>query len=201
MRVSVSSDISILRNFKSQQQFWTFGQNVKLDFAPTVKNALYVDMCYFAPGRFHNVLIATAKSPTTVPQQVSFTNHAKVQLKEFAIGWKHFIRGHNESEDNWSVYSVTGFGLIFGKAQNNYSISIDTSLYNAPARPMNGTGHFKRLSIDLGIGVEFPIAYEIYFYSEGRICIPTTEYPSKFLGENNNAPRPAMIGAGLRVLF
>ena len=201
LRVSVSSDISVLRNFTPRQQFWSFGQKVKLDFAPTIKNSIYVDMCYFSPGRFHDQLVAVAKSPTTIPQQISFINKAKVQLKEFSVGWKHFLRGNNETEVGWNFYSLTGFGLIFGKAENGYSAPIDTSLYNAPQRPVSGTGHFKRLSLDLGVGIEYPIAYEIFFYSEARVSIPTTEYPSKFLGENNNAPFPAMLGAGIRILF
>jgi len=201
LRVSVSSDISLLRNFKPHQQFWAFGQNVKFDFYHGVKDGVYVAMCYYSPGRFHDQLAAAAKSPSTIPQQIFFTNHAKVQLKEFSIGWKHFLKGNNEIEEGWDLYTLTGFGLVFGKAENSYSVSVDTSLYNAPQQPINGTGRFKRLSFDIGFGFEFPIAEEIYIYSDARICIPTSEYPSKFLNENNNAPFPAMLSAGLRILF
>jgi hypothetical protein len=201
LRVSISSDISLMRNFKPQQQFWSFGQNVKFDFNPMTKDGLYVAMCYYSPGRFQDKLIAEAKSATTVPQQISFTNHAKLQLKEFSIGWKHFLKGNNEIEEGWNLFTLTGFGLVFGKAENSYSLILDTSLYNPPQRPLNGTGRFKRLSFDLGLGFEFPIADEIYFYSDARVSIPTTEYPSKFLDQNNNAPFPAMLSAGLRILF
>ena len=201
IRISVSSDISALRNFKPHQQFWAFGQNVKFDFNPTAKDGMYVGMCYFSPGRFHDDLSATAKSTATIPQQISFTNHAKVQLKEFYIGWKHFFKGNNEIEEGWNLYGITGFGLIFGKAENNYAATPDTSLYNAPQSPLNGTGRFKRLSFDLGLGFEMPIAEEIYIYSDARVCIPTSEYPSKYLNQNNNALFFAMLGAGLRILF
>jgi hypothetical protein len=201
LRVSISSDLSVLRNFKPKQQFWAFGQNVKFDFNPSVKDGLFVAMCYYSPGRFRDQLVATAKSPMTVPQQISFSNHAKVQLKEFSIGWKHFFKGSNELEQGWNLYGLAAFGLIFGKAENNFSAAIDTSLYDVPQRPLSGTGRFKRLTFDLGMGFEFPIADEIYFYSEGRVCIPTTEYPSKFLNANNNAPFPVMLGAGMRILF
>ena len=201
LRVSVATDISLLRNFKPHQQFWAFGQNVKFDFNPTAKDGLFVAMGYYSPGRFHDKLIAEAKSPATIPQQISFTNHAKVRLKEFSLGWKHFLKGNNEIEEGWNLYGLTGFGLVFGKAENGYSVILDTSLYNLPQQPLNGTGRFKRLSFDLGLGFEFPIADEIYFYSDARVCIPTTEYPSKFLDENNNAPFPLMLSAGVRILF
>src|SRR5436190_1481643 len=62
-------------------------------------------------------------------------------------------------------------------------------------------GHFKRLTIDLGLGWEIPLGGDIFIYSEGKAWIPTTEYPSKYLFVNNNAPLAAMISAGLRILF
>jgi len=66
---------------------------------------------------------------------------------------------------------------------------------------LNSTGRFKRLTLDVGLGYEYPLATEIFFYSEARLMIPTTEYPSKYLSENNNAPFPATICLGMRIIF
>lgn len=120
---------------------------------------------------------------------------------QISLGWKYYLVGTNESETAWNLYGVAGFGLIFGKATNIYSIAVDTSLYNAPLQPVNGIGHFKRLTLDLGLGWEIPLAGDIYLYAEGKTWIPTTEYPSKYLFINNNAPLTGMVTAGLRILF
>jgi hypothetical protein len=72
-------------------------------------------------------------------------------------------------------------------------------VYNVPVRI--GKANFKRLTIDAGLGAEFPVGADIYFYSEGRVWIPTTDYPSKYIFVNKNAPMLGMFNIGLRVLF
>jgi hypothetical protein len=201
LRVSVASDISLQRNFAKQQEFWAFGQNILVDFHLARKDGIYLLVCYYSPEKKFNPMIATARSITTIPQQIPFTNRAQIRLKQFSAGWKHYLKGASDAEDGWSLYTVTGFGIIFGKATNSYSRNIDTSLYNIPEHPVNGEGHFKRLTIDLGLGWEIPVGGEIYFYTEGKTWIPTTEYPSKYLFVNNNAPFVVMISAGFRILF
>jgi hypothetical protein len=200
-RVSIATDISLQRSFKKEQRFWVVGQNVAVDWHFTPKGGPYASVCYYSNGNFKNPLSATAKSPATLPQEIFFTNRAQVALKQIALGWKHYFIGTNDAESKWSFYSITAFGLIFGKATNTYSAIIDTSLYNAPQQPVNGIGHFKRLTLDLGLGWEIPIGGDLYVYSEGKIWIPTTDYPSKYLFINNNAPLAASISAGLRILF
>jgi len=200
-RVSISTDISLQRNFKKEQRFWAFGQDVVVNWHFTPKGGAYASVTYYSNGKFKNSLSASAKSSTTLPQEIFFTNKAQVRLVQISLGWKRYLVGTNDAESKWNLYSITGFGLIFGEATNSYSTTIDTSLYNAPQQPISGNGHFKRLTLDLGLGVEVPLGGDIYFYSEGKIWIPTTGYPSKYLFVNNNAPFAAMATAGLRILF
>ena len=201
IRVSLSTDISLQRNFKKEQRFWAFGQDVVVNWHFTPKGGAYASVTYYSNGKFKNSLSASAKSSSTLPQEIFFTNKAQVRLIQISLGWKHYLVGTNDAESKWNLYSITGFGLIFGEATNIYSTTIDTSLYNAPLQPINGNGHFKRLTLDLGLGLEVPLGGDIYFYSEGKIWIPTTGYPSKYLFVNNNAPFAAMATAGLRILF
>jgi hypothetical protein len=200
-RVSIATDLSVQRSFKKDQRFWALGQDIVIDWHFTPKGGAYGSICYYSNGKFDNPLTAPAKSPSTLPQQIFFTNYAKLRLEQISIGWKHYFVGTSDAEKQWNLYGLSGFGLIFGKVVNAYSVAVDTSLYDAPAQPINGKGHFKRLTFDLGLGWEIPLAGEVYLYSEGRVWIPTTEYPSKYLFANNNAPFAAMVTGGLRVLF
>jgi hypothetical protein len=200
-RVSIATDVSLQRSFKKDQRFWTIGQTIAIEWHFTPREGVYALVCYYSNGGFKNNLSANAKSPATSPQQIFFTNKAQVRLKQISFGWKHYLIGTSYAEKNWNLYTIAGFGLIFGKAGNNYSIAIDTSLYDAPMQPINGSGHFKRLTLDLCIGWEMPLGGDIFVYSTAKAWIPTTEYPSKYLFVNNNAPFAAMISAGLRILF
>jgi hypothetical protein len=202
LRVDFATDLSILRNFTPGQKFWAIGQNLKLDFFPTMKDGIYISGCYYSDGKFKNQLTAVAKSPATNPQEIQFVNHARMRIRIMTIGWKHFLKGDNEAENfGWNLYGIAGFGMLFGKAFNEYSTVVDTSLYTLPAQPVGGEGHFKRLTIDLGLGYEYPLVMEIFLYAEARVSIPTSEYPSKYLAINNNAPFPGMLSAGIRMIF
>ena len=90
---------------------------------------------------------------------------------------------------------------MFGTASNNFSTIIDTSLYTINSKVVHGTGDFKRLTFDITGGVEFPVAYEMFVYSEVRMYIPTTDYPSSYLVKSSNAPFLGSIHLGIRVLF
>jgi len=199
--ISITTGFSVQRSLKENQHFWAVGQDVIFNWHYTHRTGLYIAACYYADGKFKNELSATAKSPNTTPQEIFFTNNAEVRLKQLSLGWRYYLVGNAESEENWNLYGITGFGVIFGRATNNYSITIDTSLYNAPAQPASGTGHFKRLTIDLGLGWEIPVRGDVYFYAEGKVWIPTTDYPSKYLLANDNAPLMAIVTAGLRILI
>ncbi len=124
-----------------------------------------------------------------------------MRLQQISLGFKHYFVGTNDGQPKWSLYSITGFGLMFGKVSNSYSTSIDTSLYIPPAQPVSGTGHFKRLTFDVGLGWEVPINNELYVYAIGKVWIPTSDYPSKYLLVSDNAPLSGTISVGIRVLF
>ena len=200
-RVSISTDLSLLRSFKKEQRFWAGGQSVVADWQFTPNAGVYASVCYYMLGNFKNTLVATAKSPATTPQQFSFSNSAQVRFKQISIGGKHYFKGTGDAEYGWSIYGKAGFGLLYGNAVNTYSSAIDTSLYNAPQRPVSGKGHFKRLTLDLGLGWEVPLGADAFFYTEGKVWIPTTEYPSEYLLVNNNAPLAGTLSAGVRILF
>jgi hypothetical protein len=202
LRVDFATDLSILRNFTSGQQFWAIGQNLKLNFFPVLKDGIYISACYYSDGKFKNQLTAVAKSPATTPQEIQFVNHARMRIRMMTIGWKHFFKGDNEAENfGWNLYGIAGFGILFGKVKNEYSTVPDSSLYILPVQPVSGEGHFKRLTLDLGLGYEYPLVMEIFLYAEARVSIPTSEYPSKYLAVNNNAPFPGMLSAGIRMIF
>ena len=86
-------------------------------------------------------------------------------------------------------------------ATNTFSTFIDTALYTIQNNVVHGAGDFKRLTFDITGGIEFPVSYEIFMYSEVRMHIPTTDYPSSYLLKNSNAPFLGGINLGIRVLF
>jgi hypothetical protein len=200
-RFSTATGLSLLRNFTEHQQFFSVGHEIILDFHVNPKNGAYASFAYYSPEKKNNAMLAIAKSSTTIPQQVSFINHSRISFKQFSLGWKHYVRGVNDAEIEWGLYTITGFGIVFGKTVNEYSLIVDTTLYNLPGNPVSGEGHFKRLTVDLGLGWDLPVSSEMFFYAEAKAWIPTTEYPSKYLFINNNAPFTATIAAGIRILF
>jgi hypothetical protein len=66
---------------------------------------------------------------------------------------------------------------------------------------LSGKANFKRLTVDLGIGWEIPIGGDFYFFTEGKVWVPASNYPSKYIFVNNNAPYVAMLGTGIRIVF
>jgi len=201
VRLSVATDLSAQRSFKEDQRFWALGQNIVVDWHFSSKVTAYGLISYYSAGKFKNSLTATAKSPTTSPQEISFTNNAEVRFHQISLGWKQYLVGTFDAEIKWNLYTITGFGLMFGKAKNSFSTLIDTSLYNPPEYPISGKGHFKRLTFDVGLGLEIPLSAAAFVYSEGKLWIPTTDYPSKYLLVNDNAPLVAVLSVGLRILF
>ena len=199
--ISGSTDLMILRSFKNDQRFWAVGQNIIVDWHFTSKGGAYASLSYSSYGKFTNELSATAKAATTSPQQISFENDAQIRFEQISLGFKHYFVGSTNAEVNWNLYTITGLGVMFGRVTNDYSTAIDTSLYNAPQQPVNGKGHFKRLTLDLGVGWEIPLSADFYLYTSGKVWIPTSDYPSKYLFVNDNAPLVAMFGIGVRILF
>lgn len=196
---SIATDIGVQRSFKKGQQYWAFGHTVQTHFHFTPKDGAYAWISYYTPGKFSNNVTATAKSVSTSPQQINYINNADMRFKQISIGWKKYLKGSSQLQEGWSLYAYAGFGLLLGRVINNHSANIDTSVYKVPVR--SGKANFKRLTADLGLGWETPIGADIFFYAEGRVWIPTTDYPSKFIFVNDNAPLVAMLNAGIRILF
>lgn len=187
------------RNFKKEQRFWAIGPSLCAVFHFTPKNSIYVSFSYFANGKFTNHLNATAKSAVTIPQLINYIDSCRMRFKQLSIGWRKYLKGRPDIEKGWNLYMNGGFGLILGRVINTLSVSPDTSLYDLPV--LGGTANFKRLTIDVGIGYEKPLTGDIYFYSEAKLWIPTTNYPSPYIFVNVDAPLVGMFCLGLRVLF
>ena len=196
---SIASDLGLQRSFKKGQQYWAGGHTIQVQFHFTPKDGAYAWVSYYTSGKFNNNVTATAKSIATSPQQVNYVNNAVMRFKQISIGWKKYLKGAFNIEEGSNIYGYAGFGLLLGRIENTHSVLIDTLVYNVPVR--TGKANFKRLTLDLGLGWEAPIGADVFFYAEGRVWIPTTDYPSKFIFVNDNAPLVGMINAGIRVLF
>ena len=201
VKFSLATDISLLHNFDGGQKFTVLGQSLIPQWHFDKKNTVYAWFSYHANGKYNSTLIASAKSPGTQPQTISFTTQSEMRLRQLSLGIKKYFIGSFEKLENFSVYGGAGFGLMMGSASNNFSTFIDTSLYTIQDNVVHGGGDFKRLSFDITGGVDFPISYEIFIYTEIRMHIPTTSYPSSYLLKNSNAPFLGGINLGIRVLF
>jgi len=200
-RISASTNFLVIRSFREDQRYWAIGQDMLVDWHFTTKGGVYASLAYSSYGKFTNQLTATAKTSATFPSEISFTNRSQLRFEQISLGFKHYFVGTTDAEIKWSLYSLTGFGLMFGRVTNSYSTSIDTSLYTAPEQPINGKGHFKRLTLDVGLGWEVPLSGDVYLYANGKVLIPTSDYPSKYLLVNDNAPLIGALGLGIRILF
>lgn len=197
---SISTDLTGSHSFKKEQRFFTFGQTIRGEIQFTPKDGAYVWYNYSSPGKFKNALTAVAKDSAT-PAEINFKSAAEINIKSFSMGWKHYLVGSGNSEEGWNLYFLAGFGLLSGKVSNKFDTPIDTAKYNLPANPVNGEGRFKRLTFDAAIGYEVPIGMTVYVYGEGRAYVPASDYPSKYLFANDNAPFLVSASIGLRILF
>jgi hypothetical protein len=199
---SLATDVAYLRNFKKHQRFGSIGQTIQFQYHVTTRESFFAWMSYYQKGNYENTLTAAAKLPATNPQQLSFSNKARMGFQQYSLGWKHYFAGGSEGDSiNWSIYGLAGFGLIAGTITNTYIAFPDTSLYAAPANPLNGEGKFKRLTLDIGAGWEKPLSDRIFLYGEARVWIPASSYPSPYLFVNKNAPFAGTVNLGIRVLF
>lgn len=196
---SIATDMNLQRNFKKGQQYWAIGHTIQGQFSFTPKDGIYVWASYYSDGKFSDDLTATAKLPSTLPQQVPYRNDAQMRFKQVSTGWKKYLVGSFTAEEGFNIYGYAGFGLVLGRVINTHSENIDTSVYHVPVK--NGKANFKRLTLDLGLGWEVPLGGSIYLYAEGRTWIPASSYPSSYLFLNKNAPMMGMFNAGLRILF
>ncbi len=200
-QISIATDLTFLKSFKKDQRFWAIGHTTYAHFHFTPKNGAFVNFSYYTPGKFKHELTATAKSILTQPNQLKFTNRSEIAFKHFSLGLKKYFYGTFNQDGGWAMYGTAGLGLLAGSVTNEFTSAVDTSLYNLPETPVSGKGKFKRLTLDLSAGYEIPIGIDVFMYGEGRLMIPTTEYPSKYLLRNDNAPLLLSAHIGVRILF
>lgn len=198
-QISMATDLSMQHNFKKEQRYSAIGQTINAVLHFNEKDAIYTNFNYFSNGNFKNDLTATAKSALTLPQQINYINSGKMRLKHLSVGYRKYLKGGAAEEKNWNVYGYAGLGIILGRIENSHSVAIDTSFYNVPV--YSGKANFKRLTLDLGLGFEMPIGGDMFFYTEGRVWVPASGYPSKYIFVNNNAPFVGMLNLGLRLFF
>ena len=198
-RFSIATDLGLQRSFKNEQRYWAGGHTIQAQFHFAPKDGAYAWISYYTNGKFSNNVTATAKSAATLPQQINYVNNAVMRFKQISIGWKKYLKGAFNIEKGWNIYGYAGFGLLLGRVDNSHSVPIDTVVYNVPVR--RGKANFKRLTLDLSLGWEAPLGADIFIYAEGRAWIPTTDYPSKYIFVNDNAPLVGMFNVGVRILF
>jgi hypothetical protein len=196
---SFATDISLFHNFSPDQQFWAVGETVQSNIHFSKKQSAYAWISYYTPAKYSNDFTASAKSATTTPSTIPFTATAQWKTGHVSVGWKHYFKGSYDAETGYNIYSIAGFGLMFTKVENTFSAPVDTSLYSAPT--LAGTDKIYRLSLDLGLGLEYPISGNFYLYGDLRTWLPTSDYPSPYLHNNKNVPLPAIVSLGLRIPF
>lgn len=199
VKFSISTDVSLLRNFSPQQKFSAIGQTVQTTFHFTQKENLYAWINYYTEGKFKNNFTASAKSVFTTPQQLNYTATGRLTYRQISIGWKHYFKGSYNADNDVNIYGLAGFGFLFAKISNSHSTTIDSRLYNVPTS--EGAGSFKRLSFDIGLGAELPLGGNFYAYADGRTWLPASSNASPYLHNQRNVPLPFMLCAGLRLLF
>lgn len=201
VRFSIATDVSVLHNFSPHQKFWSFGQGVEGDFHFSKKNTLYAWINYHTKGSFTNTFVANAKASSTAPAAINYEVKGKWGLRQVSVGWKRYFKGSFNEENNLTIYGTAGFGLLFSKVQNALLTVVDTSLYTIQPTPVFGNDEFKRLTIDLAIGTEYPLASGIFLYGDVRTSLPASDYPSPFFHDQKRIPLPVMLNIGIRVLF
>lgn len=195
---SVATDLTLLRSISENQRFWAVGQDVRIDYHITEKESAYTLVNYYTNGKATNTAIALAKDTTTSPRSYAYNATTKVRYRQISMGWKHYFKGQFDTQDNYSIYGFAGFGLLFGNVTTTSNQPVDTLLYTA--QPIEGSGHFNRLTFDLGAGAEVELGTGIYLYSELRTWFPASSYPSPYL-YNNDLPRVITWNTGIRVLI
>jgi len=195
---SVGTDLSLLHDFTKDQQFTSFGQTVQLNFHFSKKESLYTWISYYTNGKYKNDLIALPRFLSTTPPSVAYSSSSQIGYRQISVGWKHYFKESFEAEAAHAIYGLAGFGIMFGRVENSFNKIIDTAKYRVAQLP--GSGKFTRLTFDIGLGVDVPIGTGFYFYGELRTWLPASDFPSRYL-YNNDGPRVLLINGGLRLLF
>lgn len=196
---SVGTDLGLVHNFPKGQRFTALNHTIITDFHLSEKQGVQISFGYCTAGKYGNLLDATALDPGTVPQKIQYSNRGKMRIRMFSVDWKHYLKGTPTIEKGWGLYTKAGFGLLMGWVDNAHNRVIDTAAYYMPVR--SGNANFKRLTLNLALGWEKCLGADFYFYTEGRVSVPSSDYPSPYLLVNDNAPFTALVCGGLRILF
>lgn len=197
---SITTDASLLRSFARGQQFTTIGQSVTANFHVGRKATIYAGISYYVNGRYKNGLTATPKDPAGGGAAIPFTVSSRLGYRQFSVGGKHFFTGAFDNETGLNVYGGASFGLLSGSVENTYNRDIDTAAYVLPQQSVRGTGRFNRLTFDLTLGGEWPVAAGFFVYGEFKTWLRASAYPSPLL-YNNRTPGVLMAAGGVRILF
>lgn len=181
------------------QQFFAVGQTLLGNYHFTPKHSFYGWFMYYLPGKFSNEFIAQAKDPATVPQQQNYKVNASWSYREISLGYKYYFKGEAAAARGYNIYGMAGLGLMFAKSSN--STLLDTALYVPHTRPLIGEKSFARLNLDLGAGAEFPVAYNLYIYSDLRTWVNTSSYPVEVFHSDEHATFMLSLHVGMRILF
>ncbi len=196
---SFGSDMGLYRNFAEGQHFNSIQHTLHLDFHLVQKDGIRVSFSHGSAGKFSNAVTALAKTGSTQPQQINYTNKASLKMRRLSVAWKRYLLGRPDLEKGGNLYGTAGFGLLLGRITNSHDRLTDSSLYQLPV--LAGEGKFKRLSFDLSLGGEIPAGPDFYIFTEARVFIPSSDYPSPYLYKNKNAPFGGLLCFGLRILF
>ena len=196
---SLGTGVAGLRNFSPQQKFWAFGQTVQANFHFSARQTAYVWLDYYTEGKFKNNFTAITKIPFTSPLQIPFTATGRLAYRHFSLGWKHYFKGAFNSEKDFTIYGITGFGFLFANVSNSFSETFDTSLYHVPV--ILGEGKLKKLTFDIGAGGELPLGGNFFAFVDARTWLPASSKTSSYLHSQRNVPLPVMVSAGMRILF
>ena len=194
---SLASGASVLRNFSPQQGFWAFGQTIRAAVYFSPKQSAYASLDYYTEGKYKNSFTASAKSPATSPQELNYTATGRLTYRQVSLGWKHFFKGSYHEQRDYTIYGTAGFGFLFSKVRN--TVPVDTVLYNAI--PTEGESKVRKLTFDLGLGVEQCLGGNFFAFGEGRLWLPASSHTNPYLSNQKNVPLAGMFSIGLRVLF
>lgn len=197
---SISTDVSVLRNWSPQQKFWAVGQTIQGNFYAHEKGGPYALLGYYLKGSFQNSFTALAKQPATTPASLPYSVRSTWQFRQLSLGWKHYFKGAYNSEHTWTLYGTAGFGLLFARIENSYNPGVDTAAYFI-SNPRQKEGKFNRLTYDFGLGAETPIGSDVYFYGEVRAVLQSSDSRSALLVRNKQVPLATSINGGLRILI
>ena len=199
MDFGLASGLTGLRNFSPQQKFWAIGQTIQANFHFSPRQNLYASFDYYSDGKFQNRFIATAKSSTTLPEQIAYTALGGLIYRQISLGVRHYFKGTYTAEKDYNIYGLVGFGFLFGKVRNANSPSVDSALYHV--QPLAGESSLKKLTFDIGLGGEVPIGANFLVFVDGRGWLPASSGTSPYLHNQKNVPLSFILSTGLRMVI